>query len=1152
VDQCPPGETLFSGRQEFGVSFAEGYEQQGKATMTVSHNLKDQDVRLIAVDLKGGEHASSGTRSGGVAFFSQITATFDLPLDHVKVFRLQSRPYQWVEFHDVALEPNEHTDGSPAPAEKPEEKASAVEAVFFGPVIEQTVGSMQLVDFDKGLVLEKSSDVPPGEPWKMEDLAKKSGADAFFTPMTGNVRPGPAGPQYGTMHCCGMAVQQLQSDDWSSLTAAKLGEMAASLAPMVRGEFMMPLHDPLPQTILIRTRQGGIGLLQVVGFMKDPWGVKFRYKLAMNQGAPLIMVPGGMIGTWLFENPLGDDEQMSVFTDGRVLTFYSNGHRDAVHLQSGMVNRPEYQGGVEFGPDHREIPKGQLETRADGSLLETLSGGTIPVVGLAKIWKMIDLLPRERLMIRLVEPKKGSPLEGFVTPLLPLAEQHLQFGPVVERSLEGGQLIDFDAGRLVGKIERVTHDVLEKLDARVKETGADAWLRNTGGLGGRPNHWIMHWCEMAATPVGSDAWSDMSAESVTEIAAKFQTRSVVTVLNAPAQTYVLRTREGGIGLLRIVGFTEDPPAVKLQYKMIRQQGIPSGEAPAVPAEKTTPTAPAENAEENPGSPQTSQIRGEPVNAKGDTAAARPAPKSGEQQAAEALTYTGVVTDKETRKPIQGATVTVRRMIYRDSPYERRTLDESKCETDAQGKYTFTISAEQAAERYMYIELDVTHPDYVGQFGFGYALSMILKNEKLGERPFFENVSLTPAAPVTGIVVAPDGKPLAGVKVIGATMSRPRDFTSEVLTETTTDQQGFLRLNLPKDGDGIFWLLPKEYAASAHVVGLKRGDLGRIILEKGILLRGRVVDEQGRPVNGVWVEAKGGQNPPMTEFGMPLGLELWRVSRSDGKGEFAMPPLSAGQYDVQPSEYSLDPEERDHTRRPLPGVFVPLKATLKDGESDVSVEIHAVPAVVVEGQYYDSAGKPRSGHEPHLWGRLGKNDFFNAQGFVDATGRFTIQVPKGIQDAKLTFITNEHGALRVRISKDAPLSNQNRDIDLGTLEKDVRGIEVVSYNAPILLVMARTEDGTPIKDFTVEVKYAKRPPAEPGVRFLREGDCSFEKQEDGRERSMQLLPDEEFTLTIKADRYQPKSEKLTLPEGAIKELDVKLQKQPFLWDGMPPQ
>ncbi len=69
----------------------------------------------------------------------------------------------------------------------------------------------------------------------------------------------------------------------------------------------------------------------------------------------------------------------------------------------------------------------------------------------------------------------------------------------------------------------------------------------------------------------------------------------------------------------------------------------------------------------------------------------------------------------------------------------------------------------------------------------------------------------------------------------------------------------------------------------------------------------------------------------------------------------------------------------------------------------------------------------------------------------------------------------------------------------------------------------------------------------GNHFLRDdgkpaGDVTFARQQDGYLRSDALLPDEEFVLTIEADGYARKSEKLTLPEGAIKELEVRLKKK----------
>ena len=64
-----------------------------------------------------------------------------------------------------------------------------------------------------------------------------------------------------------------------------------------------------------------------------------------------------------------------------------------------------------------------------------------------------------------------------------------------------------------------------------------------------------------------------------------------------------------------------------------------------------------------------------------------------------LSYSGWVTDKVTGKPIAGATITVRRSILPDPKTgDNRVLQETKHQTDAEGKYHFTIPPEQSAER----------------------------------------------------------------------------------------------------------------------------------------------------------------------------------------------------------------------------------------------------------------------------------------------------------------------------------------------------------------------------------------------------------------------------------------------------------------------
>ena len=54
---------------------------------------------------------------------------------------------------------------------------------------------------------------------------------------------------------------------------------------------------------------------------------------------------------------------------------------------------------------------------------------------------------------------------------------------------------------------------------------------------------------------------------------------------------------------------------------------------------------------------------------------------------------------------------------------------------------------------------------------------------------------------------------------------------------------------------MFWIIPRDYAPSTHVPHARRGDFGRFVLEKGVVLKGRVVDTDGKPLPNVWVNAE---------------------------------------------------------------------------------------------------------------------------------------------------------------------------------------------------------------------------------------------------------------------------------------------------------
>ncbi len=516
---------------------------------------------------------------------------------------------------------------------------------------------------------------------------------------------------------------------------------------------------------------------------------------------------------------------------------------------------------------------------------------------------------------------------------------------------------------------------------------------------------------------------------------------------------------------------------------------------------------------------------------------------------EALSYTGKVTDKDTGKPIEGAVVTVRRSLYGDPRFqgENKVVEETKHTTDPQGKYSFSIPPEQSGERYLYIELDVEHADFAPRKGFGYALGMIRKNEKVGGRPFFEHVELRPGKPVTGALETPEGKPAAGVKVLAysRTTKPGNNFEYGSFADARTDDSGRFRLVLTTPGEAILWVLPKDHAPFARKLkDDQRGDLGVLGLRDGIAFKGKVLDTKGQPLAGVSVNVER-TNVPEDERVNMVADHIGRAALTDEKGEFRMGPLAAGEYRLQPAEHHRDPSDsdRDRKRRPLAAVFVRQKLVLKDGEQPGPVEVRAVPHVVIEAQHYDGKGQKTRGHAFHLFGRV-DGDFFFAQGIQDADGKVTAMAPHGLSEVRLSLSTNEHGVLRWRRGKDGPLSN-GRDINLGTLNDDVKDVQITRYTAPILLVNAVDKEGKQVKGFQVQVVYTKgKSPKGPNSSFVSgvRGDVNFEKQEDGRWRSSQLLPDEEVEVTARAEGYQDATKTVSLPEGEQKELKFVLEKK----------
>jgi beta-lactamase regulating signal transducer with metallopeptidase domain len=504
-------------------------------------------------------------------------------------------------------------------------------------------------------------------------------------------------------------------------------------------------------------------------------------------------------------------------------------------------------------------------------------------------------------------------------------------------------------------------------------------------------------------------------------------------------------------------------------------------------------------------------------------------------------FIGRVVDKSSRGPIEGALVHVRREI--SSSTAHRTVEETEHITDSEGRFQFNLSPEFATNRYAYLNFEVTHSNYARLPWNGYSLAMIRKNKSLGAQPFFEDLEMTAAEGISGTLVRPDGSAAAGVKILTYSKARKDDMADYgSFAESRTDGNGFFQVNVVKGGEAVLWLLPHDFVPSTHLLHQQRGNLGRFTLQDGIRLSGQALNNDGSPAGSVWVNAELSGGPAKQRIGMPVIDALSRSALTDGQGRFAMEPLPAGDYQLLTSEYPRDSLSEDHTFHPVPDTFVHQDLNLADGQTSASVELRAVPHVMVTIQQTDSQGRPHKSHEIRASGQLNGNSWWG-EGLPDDTGKIVLKVPRGLADARLDILVNEHQATRHRWASEAPWSNENQ-MTTPVLDHDYPEATVIYYTAPVLLVRATAADGSTISGFKCRLEYAEgRKPYTRAPNWISGvgGDVDFEKEADGRWRSEGLLPDENLRLTVEAEGYQSYSQPVNLPEGSTREVEARLQR-----------
>ncbi|HEY8667634.1 MAG TPA: sigma-70 family RNA polymerase sigma factor [Tepidisphaeraceae bacterium] len=143
------------------------------------------------------------------------------------------------------------------------------------------------------------------------------------------------------------------------------------------------------------------------------------------------------------------------------------------------------------------------------------------------------------------------------------------YGPLMERELVGNNgglsTIDLDTG------ERHAGPTEEDYRGDNTPAGMRAWLKRTGidAVGAVADRSLLGF-EMVVVAAGNEQWDIVPADLMKAVSGgKAGFPSAMKMKENGPTTWFFRTREGGVGVLQVIGLTPDGQAIKFRYKLVR-------------------------------------------------------------------------------------------------------------------------------------------------------------------------------------------------------------------------------------------------------------------------------------------------------------------------------------------------------------------------------------------------------------------------------------------------------------------------------------------------------------------------------------------------------------------------------------------------------
>jgi Protein kinase domain len=503
--------------------------------------------RLVAIDQQGREHDShggTGTGTGGGAdqdmvFVMQFR---DLALADVKEFRLQSRPIQWVEFPDVALNPK-----VPLPRREQLRLAEPMERTFD-----------DLIDFDTGGLATYQAGATE-RAGRGGDLFE--GAADTLAWMRQNGFDAKAGTDQ--LQVVDMEVVPLENGDWETLPAPELIDRLNTRSS--RPLFLRPNPGGPLATYGFRTRERGVGILRLGAFHPQESKATVSYKRVLSfpvhqRTAPPVaalelrpvLAPADSTTTFeILKTVDGQPIRVAMTPWLRGDAFAGAGWRiDPVSNTRVIVLRLKDSGRREFA---------RLSAEHVGEQVALILAGR--VLSAPQIAAPMDVATLE---LGGLDRERGRFLELLAAlNLRPDNVDPISFGEEREADLlnsSGGEHHWWNlAEARATSVARAEPSSREYHEAR----------RGAGGdleaLGDNPVP-VVSGYDLTVVPLVGDGKIPTALEIAYRWELQHQEPEPENLL--PPGTYAIRTRRGSIGLLEVLGWALDRTGVRIRYREV--------------------------------------------------------------------------------------------------------------------------------------------------------------------------------------------------------------------------------------------------------------------------------------------------------------------------------------------------------------------------------------------------------------------------------------------------------------------------------------------------------------------------------------------------------------------------------------------------------